>query len=132
MDRNDTFLRPKLLVTMSRPTANVLEVAWLESPYGTIGAEDSLIPTYAEPRPATKAATFAGFTKLDDVIAKHEQNVLDKNRGNKLGAAQQLEISRSTLDRIQSHPIASRVTSPSVAVDKVIAAVLPVALHSSE
>ncbi len=81
-------------------TASALEAALLESPNGAIGTEDTLIPPYAEPRPATKAATFSGSTKLDDVIAKHEQNVLDKNRGNKLGAAQQLGISRSPPDRI--------------------------------
>jgi DNA-binding protein Fis len=37
---------------------------------------------------------------LDAVIRHHVQYVLDLNRGNKLRAAQQLAISRSTLYRI--------------------------------
>jgi transcriptional regulator of acetoin/glycerol metabolism len=38
--------------------------------------------------------------KLDDAIHRHAQYVLDLNRGNKLRAARQLGISRSTLYRI--------------------------------
>jgi DNA-binding protein Fis len=37
---------------------------------------------------------------LDAVIQQHVQYVLDMNRGNKLRAARQLGISRSTLYRI--------------------------------
>jgi hypothetical protein len=78
----------------------VHEDALLEALSGTMRAEDLLIPTYFEPRPAIQAATLAGATKLDDLILHHVQNVLDINPGNKLRASRQLDNSRSTLDRI--------------------------------
>ena len=50
----------------------------------------------SELRPATQADSL----NLDAVIQHHVQYVLDLNRGNKLRAARQLGISRSTLYRI--------------------------------
>jgi DNA-binding protein Fis len=46
------------------------------------------------------AAPAPGNLALDAVIRHHVQYVLDLNRGNKLRAARQLAISRSTLYRI--------------------------------
>ena len=40
------------------------------------------------------------FASLDTIIRQHVRYVLDLNRGNKLRAARQLHISRSTLYRI--------------------------------
>jgi transcriptional regulator of acetoin/glycerol metabolism len=48
------------------------------------------------PAPAGHGANLS----LDSVIRQHVQYVLDVNRGNKLRAARQLCISRSTLYRI--------------------------------
>ena len=61
------------------------------------------------PRPAQRpgnlaarrhSPSLAGNLSLDAVIRHHVQYVLDLNRGNKLRAARQLQISRSTLYRI--------------------------------
>jgi len=49
--------------------------------------------------PADDAQRVENLT-LDAVIHHHVQSVLDLNRGNKLRAARQLGISRSTLYRI--------------------------------
>jgi DNA-binding protein Fis len=49
-----------------------------------------------EVQPAMRADSLS----LDSVIQHHVQYVLDLNRGNKLRAARQLGISRSTLYRI--------------------------------
>ena len=49
-----------------------------------------------EPQPVTRPDNLS----LDAVIRHHVQYVLDLNRGNKLRAARQLAISRSTLYRI--------------------------------
>ena len=50
----------------------------------------------ADVQPAIRADSLV----LDSVIQHHVQYVLDLNRGNKLRAARQLGISRSTLYRI--------------------------------
>jgi DNA-binding protein Fis len=50
-------------------------------------------------RPAARADNLNSLN-LDAVIQQHVQYVLDLNRGNKLRAARQLGISRSTLYRI--------------------------------
>ena len=83
-----------------RELASVLEAGLLEASNGVIRPEDLPLPTGRAiateapqtPRPENLA--------LDAVISHHVQYVLDLNRGNKLRAARQLGISRSTLYRI--------------------------------
>ncbi|HEV2215042.1 MAG TPA: helix-turn-helix domain-containing protein, partial [Terracidiphilus sp.] len=72
-----------------------------------IRAEDLLLPIHSEVQPVKAAATASHAAvpppvnlALDFVIQNHVQYVLDLNRGNKLRAARQLGISRSTLYRI--------------------------------
>ena len=84
-----------------REMAAVLETALLEATNGIIRPDDLALPTgleapSAEARPTIQADTL----DLDAVIQHHVQYVLDLNRGNKLRAARQLGISRSTLYRI--------------------------------
>lgn len=83
-----------------RELAGVLEAALLEAGNGVIHANDLALPsgaeTLAEPQPAVRSESLV----LDAVIRHHVQYVLDLNRGNKLRAARQLQISRSTLYRI--------------------------------
>jgi len=83
-----------------RELASVLEAALLEAENGVIRAEDLPIPTEAEIAQALQSAPGAAHLTLDAVIQHHVQYVLDLNRGNKLRAARQLGISRSTLYRI--------------------------------
>jgi len=83
-----------------RELASVLETALLEAVNGVIRPGDLALPTtvetLAEPQPTLRQENLA----LDSVIRHHVQYVLDLNRGNKLRAARQLGISRSTLYRI--------------------------------
>ena len=84
-----------------RELASVLETALLEADNGVIRPDDLALPS--EPRSliadrSPQAAT--DNLSLDAVIRHHVQYVLDLNRGNKLRAARQLGISRSTLYRI--------------------------------
>jgi len=83
-----------------RELASVLETALLEAVNGVIRPEDLALPNgleaLPEARPATRAENLSSLN-LDAVIQQH---VLDLNRGNKLRAARQLGISRSTLYRI--------------------------------
>jgi DNA-binding NtrC family response regulator len=111
-----------------RELLGVLENALLEADNGVIRPLDLALPD--NPQPFTQAlfdlpagghlplnhtmgpgATFetgldqqtpaqAANLSLDAVIRRHVQYVLDLNRGNKLRAARQLQISRSTLYRI--------------------------------
>lgn len=87
-----------------RELASVLETALLEAVHGVIRPADLALPDPAEAlfvvRPDATPATLAGSLSLDAVIRHHVQYVLDLNRGNKLRAARQLQISRSTLYRI--------------------------------
>lgn len=95
-----------------RELASVLEGALLEASNGVIRPSDLALPDglptsfgaqfgaqpdlRAELQPTTRSSNLS----LDAVIRQHVQYVLDLNRGNKLRAARQLCISRSTLYRI--------------------------------
>jgi two-component system response regulator AtoC len=84
-----------------RELASVLETALLEASSGVIRPEDLALPTGEEaPAPQMQPALRTGNLSLDSVIRTHVEYVLDLNRGNKLRAARQLCISRSTLYRI--------------------------------
>jgi DNA-binding NtrC family response regulator len=84
-----------------RELASVLEAAILESSGDTILPANLALPTpgQAHNEPSAPTAQSSPLT-LDDVIHRHVQYVLDLNRGNKLRAARQLGISRSTLYRL--------------------------------
>jgi two-component system response regulator AtoC len=86
-----------------RELASVLETALLEAANGVIRPEDLALPNGLEAtpevRPAARAENLSSLN-LDAIIQQHVQYVLDLNRGNKLRAARQLGISRSTLYRI--------------------------------
>jgi two-component system response regulator AtoC len=83
-----------------RELASVLESALLEAVNGVIRPGDLALPANAEPMAEAPPVPHAASLSLDDVIHRHVQYVLDLNRGNKLRAARQLGISRSTLYRI--------------------------------
>jgi len=83
-----------------RELASVLETALLEAVNGVIRADDLSLPTGQEAPPDIQPASRTDNLSLDAVIRHHVQYVLDLNRGNKLRAARQLCISRSTLYRI--------------------------------
>jgi DNA-binding NtrC family response regulator len=106
----------------ARELASVLEAAMLEADNGVIRPVDlalpegplavvavpSGLPARALPGPGFAvidplSASAAADLSLDAVIRQHVQYVLDLNRGNKLRAARQLQISRSTLYRILSN-----------------------------
>ena len=83
-----------------RELASVLETALLEAINGVIRADDLALPAAQETPPHLQPASRTDNLSLDEVIRHHVQYVLDLNRGNKLRAARQLCISRSTLYRI--------------------------------
>jgi len=83
-----------------RELAAVLEPALLEAVNGIIRPDDLALPNGLEAPPEIRPAAQTGSLNLDAVIQHHVQYVLDLNRGNKLRAARQLGISRSTLYRI--------------------------------
>jgi two-component system response regulator AtoC len=89
-----------------REMASVLEAALLETINGVIRPDDLALNTFSSGtmNAADPALEFAGLRlgdlTLDEVIHRHVQYVLDLNHGNKLRAARQLHISRSTLYRI--------------------------------
>jgi two-component system response regulator AtoC len=83
-----------------RELAAVLETALLEAVNGVIRPSDLALPTGLETPSEMHPAMQTGSLNLDSVIQQHVQYVLDLNRGNKLRAARQLGISRSTLYRI--------------------------------
>lgn len=86
-----------------RELACVLEAALLETTSGVIRADDLLLSSDAPLPGAPQGAPRIENLGLDAVIHHHVQYVLDLNRGNKLRAARQLGISRSTLYRILSN-----------------------------
>jgi transcriptional regulator of acetoin/glycerol metabolism len=83
-----------------RELAAVLETALLEASNGTIRPDDLALPSGLEAPSPLQPAMHSDTLNLDAVIQHHVQYVLDLNRGNKLRAARQLGISRSTLYRI--------------------------------
>jgi DNA-binding NtrC family response regulator len=83
-----------------RELASVLETALLEAVNGIIRPDDLALPSGLEAPSDLRPATRTESINLDSVIQHHVQYVLDLNRGNKLRAARQLGISRSTLYRI--------------------------------
>lgn len=83
-----------------RELASVLESSLLDAAHGVIHAEDLPISPGVEQRTEPQPAPRAEHLELDTVIRQHVHYVLDLNRGNKLRAARQLRISRSTLYRI--------------------------------
>ncbi|MGP8268562.1 MAG: helix-turn-helix domain-containing protein [Terracidiphilus sp.] len=83
-----------------RELASVLEAALLEAVNGVIRPGDLAIPTGLEFQSDQPQPLRIDNLSLDSVIRHHVQYVLDLNRGNKLRAARQLSISRSTLYRI--------------------------------
>jgi two-component system response regulator AtoC len=83
-----------------RELASVLEAALLEAVNGVIRPEDLPLTSGVETMTGMPSAVRPESLALHSVIRHHVQYVLDVNRGNKLRAARQLGISRSTLYRI--------------------------------
>jgi two-component system response regulator AtoC len=83
-----------------RELAGILETALLEAENGVIRAADLALPSGLEMQPEQQAEGRPESLSLDAIIRHHVQYVLDLNHGNKLRAARQLTISRSTLYRI--------------------------------
>jgi len=92
-----------------RELSSVLETALLEAVNGVIRPEDLNLPTgqasgqssgFDLPSPVLPPATISDDLSLDAVIRHHVEYVLELHHGNKLRAARQLRISRSTLYRI--------------------------------
>ena len=83
-----------------RELAGVLETAILEADNGVILSSNLALPSESEQPVLARPASQLDNLSLDAVIRHHVQYVLDLNHGNKLRAARQLSISRSTLYRI--------------------------------
>ena len=84
-----------------RELASVLETALLEAVNGVIRPDDLNLPNGQDaPAQVAQPATQPDNLSLDAIIRHHVEYVLELNRGNKLRAARQLQISRSTLYRI--------------------------------
>jgi len=81
-----------------RELSSILESAVIECSNGIIRAEDLAIPAAHSPDPPLIRGPEP--RNLDAVIHHHILHVLHLNRGNKLRAARQLGISRSTLYRL--------------------------------
>ncbi len=92
-----------------RELASVLESALLEASEDVIRPGDLPVTSGVEAPADFEPAMHPVSLTLDDVINRHVQHVLELNRGNKLRAARQLRISRSTLYRILGNePILAR------------------------
>lgn len=83
-----------------RELASVLEGALLEATDEMIRPGDLPLGGAQEPEPQSGLSGAPENLLLDNVIQRHVQEVLKMNHGNKLRAARQLGISRSTLYRI--------------------------------
>jgi DNA-binding NtrC family response regulator len=83
-----------------RELASVLETALLEAANGVIRPGDLALPSGIEAPMPPQVASQVENLSLDATIHHHVRYVLDLNHGNKLRAARQLCISRSTLYRI--------------------------------
>lgn len=83
-----------------RELASVLESALLEAADGVIRPGDLALANGEEFLQESIPIGHSSSLVLDEVIRRHVQYVVDLNHGNKLRAARQLEISRSTLYRI--------------------------------
>jgi DNA-binding NtrC family response regulator len=103
-----------------RELASVLESAILDSTTGVLRPNDLALHIPREtvqqalPNPSVAPIELPGDLTLDAAVHRHIQLILDLNRGNKLRAARQLGISRSTLYRLLSGAlIAPETTLPS-------------------
>jgi two-component system response regulator AtoC len=83
-----------------RELASVLETALLEADNSVILPGNLALPLEPDLQCNRQPASQPDNLTLDAVIRHHVEYVLDLNRGNKLRAARQLAISRSTLYRI--------------------------------
>jgi DNA-binding NtrC family response regulator len=80
--------------------ASVLESALLDAENSVILARNLHLPQDADARPNPQPAARPEDLSLDAAIRRHVDFVLHLNDGNKLRAARQLAISRSTLYRL--------------------------------
>lgn len=83
-----------------RELASVLEAALFETENGVIQINDLALPAEPDTQTPQHVSSQPEDLSLDRMIREHIQYVLELNRGNKLRAARQLAISRSTLYRI--------------------------------
>jgi DNA-binding NtrC family response regulator len=100
LEADNGVIRPVDLALPDNPPAHI------DAPYAVrLGASSQVNPwanpaagpgVLLDPQSAVRSASLS----LDAIIRQHVQYVLDLNRGNKLRAARQLAISRSTLYRI--------------------------------
>ncbi len=87
----------------ARELGSTLEAALLQADNGIIHGRDLPIFYASSLNPAAGPLSQPEDLTLNAFILRHVQHVLNLNRGNKLRAARQLRISRSTLYRILSH-----------------------------
>lgn len=90
-----------------RELSSVLEKALLEAEDGMILAKDLALRAVVEVQPAKTEARSPEDLSLDSIIRRHVEYVVHLNHGNKVRAARQLAVSRSTLYRILGHESAA-------------------------